>query len=329
MRAFVLLPCLVVAALVLQGCGAGGSASKRPVPGPVTQDCVNTLIDIKSQSIESTNKLTVSATVGKITTKEVVDATATEKLDVEQMNLYEHSTSTISSTVSGGPPGLPGAMDLKVDSKAILNVAKKLVVEWTKVTNASSGIVLKTDCTAQTIAKMPPVTTIVLAFKAIVLPQLQQASKCQGNDGAYDHYHLIADYAGPIPGVPKVTNLKVKGTMDVVLDKDYLLQTSKSQLTGSATETDVGDIAVTENSDTTATSSVAGGPTAADLDWSSWTADGGKCKQQMMEDIDDLFKPAMTSEITKKFNNKAFFKNQLLASIQGVLKVSETKKLIV
>lgn len=317
MSAFVLMPCLVAAAIVLQGCGGGGS---KPVPGPVTQACVNTQIDMRSQSITTTNKLTATVSVGPITTQEVLDGTATEKLDLEQMSFYENSKQTLS--VTGTPLG---DMDLEVESKAILNVGKQLLVEWTKVTNASSGTEIGTNCTAKTISAMPPVTEIVLAFKAIVLPQVQQLAKCIGNDGAYDHYDLKADYEGPIPNFPKVTNVKVQGSMEIVLDKDFLMQSSTSQLDGSATVTDVGNIAVTEKSATVAPSSEAGGPTAADLDWSSW----GKCTPLMMEDIDDLFKHAATSEITRKFNNKGFWKNQLLASIQAVLKGTETKKLIV
>lgn len=318
MRAFILVPCLVAAAIVLQGCGGGGS----PAPGGLpTQACVNSQIDIKSQSVTSTNKLTATGSEGPIKIKVSVDGTGTEKLDLEQMNLYENSVHTVSGTVNV----MEGNHQMKVESKIILNVAKKIVVESTKVTNVTTGKVLFTNCTVKTIPQMPPVEHIVMAFKAIVLPMFQKQATCIGNDGAYDHYDVKANYEGPIPGQPSITNLNVQGSMEILLDKDYLMHSSTSKLKASATVTDVGNIDVDEQSDTTATKSKAGGPTPADLDWSSW----GECTPLMMEDINDLFKPAKTSDITKKFNNKAFWKNQLLASIQGVLKATENTKLIV
>lgn len=325
MRSFIVVPCLVATAIVLQGCGGGGSPTPAPGPSPVTHACVNAQIDVKSQSVTSTNKGTVTTKVANITTKEVIDGTSTVKMDMEQMSLYENSAHTVSMTTAGGPPGME-AIDMKVEQKIILDVAKKVVVEWTKVTNVTSGKVLLTNCTAKTIAAMPAVAEVVMMFKGFALPMLQKVATCSGNDGKYDHYDMKVDLTDvAIPGVKQVTDVNVHGMETILMDKDFVMHSTTGKLTVSAKMEGLGDITVDETTAMTATAAKAGGPTAADLDWSSW----GKCTPLMLEDVSTLFQPTKPSEITNKFNNKAFFKNQLLASIQAVMKATETKKLIV
>lgn len=345
MRSFIIVPCLVAATIVLQGCGGGGTTPEPPGPGPVTKDCVNPEIDVKSQSFTSTTKSTVDESTANITTKEVLDTVGTIKIDMEQMNLYENVVSTISTSVLG--PQTILSMDLKIEEKIIVDVSKKVVVISVKVSNATSGKVLITNCSAITVPAMPSAAEVSILFKAVVVPGLQKVAKCSGNDGVYDHYDMKINLQGvSIPGLKQVSDVNVQGMETILLDKDYVMHSTTGNLKGSAKYEGLGVITVDEKIDSTTTDAKAGGPTAADLDYSSWRdAKGGKCTEIHYDpphaDISTVFQPTKLSEITNKFRGvdrlqgvdklttKAFFRNQLLAAIQAAMKATETKKIIV
>jgi hypothetical protein len=321
MRSFIIVPCLVAATIVLQGCGGGGST---PAPAPVTQ-CVNPQIDVKSQSVTSTTKSAMTTYAANTTIEEVIDGTTTTKIDMEQMNLYENTVSTASTTVSGEHPI---STDLKTELKIIVHVAKKVLVESYKVTNVTSGKILIANCSAMTVAAMPPASEVSMLFKAVVVPKLQEVASCSHNDGTYDHYDMKIDFqAASLPGglLPQVSDVNVHGTETFLLDKDYVMHSATGKLKASAKLEGMGLETIDETTDSTSTDAKVGGPTAADLDYSSW----GKCTLIPKEDVSTFFQPTKPSEITNKFNNKAFFKNQLLVAIQAAIKATETKKLIV
>lgn len=353
MRSFIIVPCLVAATIVLQGCGGGGTTPPPPGPGPVTKDCVNPEIDVKSQSFTSTAKSTETSSSGNITTKEVLDSVGTIKIDMEQMNLYENVVSTISTTVLWWDKMI-SSMDLKMEEKIIVDVSKKVVVISVKVSNATSGKVLITNCSAITIPAMPSAAEVSILFKAVVVPGLQKVATCSGNDGVYDHYDMKINLQGvSIPGLKDNSYVTVQGMETILLDKDYVMHSTTGSLKGEFVLTKyegLGIITVDEKVDSTTTDAKAGGPTAADLDYSSWTQmypDGhsGKCTEIHYDpphtDISKFFQPTKLSGITNKFRGvdtlqgvdklttKAFFRNQLLAAIQAAMKATETKKIIV
>jgi len=349
MRSFIIVPCLVAATIVLQGCGGGGTTPPPPGPGPVTKDCVNPEIDVKSQSFTSTAKSTETSSSGNITTKEVLDSVGTIKIDMEQMNLYENVVSTISTTVLDWEKMI-SSMDLKMEEKIIVDVSKKVVVISVKVSNATSGKVLITNCSAITIPAMPSAAEVSILFKAVVVPGLQKVATCSGNDGVYDHYDMKINLQGvSIPGLKQVSYVTVQGMETILLDKDYVMHSTTGSLKGEFVLTKyegLGIITVDEKVDSTTTDAKAGGPTAADLDYSLWRdAKGGKCTEIHYDpphtDISKFFQPTKLSGITNKFRGvdtlqgvdklttKAFFRNQLLAAIQAAMKATETKKIIV
>lgn len=324
MRSFIVVLCLVAATTVLQGCGGGGDGKLA---------CVNSQIDVVSQSRTSTSKTTSVSTTSVITEKEVIDGTSTSKLDVDNMNLYENSVSTVTLTVSGDSPISLPSIDIKNEEKIIVNVAKKVITVWVKETNVTSGKVLLTNCSAVTIDEMPTPELVSMIFKGTLVPKLQEVATCSFNDGKNDNFDMNISFTSPtIPGLPTVTDVDVQGSETIFMDKDLVMQGAKGNLKLKATvEAQPGlkvPVTIDESTESTASQAALGGPEPADLDYSSW----GTCTPIHMPkggDVTTLFQPTKMSEITKRFNNNALFKNQLLVAIQAAIKTTEAKKFIV
>jgi hypothetical protein len=329
MRSFIVVLCLVAATTVLQGCGGGGTSTPGPAP---KLECVNSQIDVVSQSRTSTSKTTSVSTTATITGKEVIDGTSTSKLDVDKMNLYENSVSTVTLTVSGDSPIPMPSIDIKNEEKIIVNVAKKVITVWIKMTNVTSGKVLLTNCSAVTIDAMPPAELVSMIFKGTVVPKLQEVATCSSNDGKYDHFDMNISFQSPtMPGLKTVTDVDVQGSETIFMDKDLVMHSAKGNLKLKATYEAQGlkvPVTVDESTEATASQAALGGPEPADLDYSSW----GTCTPIHIPkggDVTTLFQPTKLSEITKRFNNNALFKNQLLVAIQAAIKTTEAKKFIV
>lgn len=270
MRGVISAVCAVGAAIALQGCGGGGPS---PAPGPAPAPsgaCKNPAIDLVTSSLTASTKLDVDVTVKGIKVTESGTSDGTTKIDMTAWNARIDETTTLTTDT--------GAMKvaMKIETKIIVDVEKKLLVEWVKATNATSGKVMEQNCSAITIAKMPAPALITMAWNAIK-GKMQQAAKCGGNDGTYDTWNINfvhhKDDPLPIP-VPNLPKVDLTVDMKIQMDANYLLHSESMTISMDSPDIEgSGPMTVKETSTTTVSQASATGPVAADLDYSSW----GKC----------------------------------------------------
>jgi hypothetical protein len=259
--------CAVGAATVLQGCGGGS--------GQFSGACKNPAIDMVTSSLKSTTKLDATATSKSVTTTQSQTQDSSSKIDLTSWNARIDGSSTISMKIDS--PSLHMDMEQQTDEKMILDVEKKLLVVSIKTTNTTSGKVILQNCSAITIPQMPAPAEIGMAWN-LMKGEMQKLFKCGGNDGTHDKWIIDfvhhKDDPSPIPG-QSLPKFDLTVDMEVQMDANYLVHSESMTMT-----MDMPDIAgsgesmkETETSTTDVTQASATGPSAADLDYSSW----GKC----------------------------------------------------
>jgi len=220
-----------------------------------------------TQSGKQSTTLKATATANGIVTTESGTITGDAKIDLSNFNARIDEAGTVEAKAGGM------SQSIKTEEKIILNVAKKLIVIWTKQSNATSGTVLLQNCSALTIDKMPSKIEFGLAFN-VLKGVLQKAAVCKGNDGKYDTWDVSVDHKkddpwpAPIPGItlPPMNlalDLKLKMDTDYLLHSEVMHLHQDSTINGTTTN-------ITEDSTTTVTEPTASGPTDTDLDYSSW-----------------------------------------------------------
>jgi len=196
---------------------------------------------------------------------------------------------------------------LESEVRMIVDASKKLVVVWEEVSNATSGKVMKHNCTAMTIAKMPAPAQLTILWNTLK-PIVQKLAKCGGNDGTYDTWNVDFEHNSgtpwlmKIPGLPE--NIYVSLNLELRMDKNYLLHSESTPRGPNFLQTSdikgLGSISAAELSTTTVSGASNSGPTDADLDYSTWgtcTAINPPAEQafQFLSDLQGLKKDGKSS----------------------------------
>lgn len=162
--------------------------------------------------------------------------------------------------------------------------------------------------------KLPAPEVLSTFFKGLVVPELQKAAICGGNDGTLDTWKLALDsrtvpIPAPLPG-------NVTMDMKVKMDKNYLVNAVNGNF-----ELDINGTAVHAKLDLEQSPS-AGGPQESDLDYSAWGTCHPANPPGKASDVHTLFQPADTSKVAlilEKIINEGFFRKMLLATMQAKL----------
>lgn len=267
MRVLIAIVCAAGVATVLQGCGGGS--------GQFSGACKNPAIDIVTSSVKSTTKLDTTTAMNSVKTTQSGTQVSSEKIDMTSWNARIDLSSTMSMKMDS--PSLHMDIEQQMDEKMILDVEKKLLVESIKTTNTTSGKVIFQNCTAITIPQMPAPAQIGMAWN-LIKGEMQKLFKCGGNDGTHDKWTINfvhhKDDPSPIPG-QSLPKFDLTVDMEVQMDASYLLHSESLTMTMDLPNiTGSGESeSVKETSTTDVTQASATGPSAADLDYSSW----GKC----------------------------------------------------
>mmetsp|Transcript_129330 Transcript_129330/g.258229 ORF Transcript_129330/g.258229 Transcript_129330/m.258229 type:complete len:327 (+) Transcript_129330:66-1046(+) len=326
MRAAIFAVGVVGASLTLQGCGSGNTTTTTtvpptttttPSPAPPTQPCKNPSIDLVTQSATSTTKL--DATVNYLGTTFTVSGNieGATKIDMDMWRVRIDQMATLS--VKG-----PASKEEKTEVKLIVNADKKLIVEWTKVTDITSGKVLAQNCSAITVAKMPTPMVLSMAWKQMILPELQKHVKCNGSDGTYDTWdvHFVHKKDDPLP-LPILPKMDIAVDMDMKMDTNYLMKAENSKISVHSDDVDVqgfqGPISIVETSITDVTQSSNTGPTSDDLDYTSW----GTCTP--ITPPDHKFLNALGG---LKKDGKSAIQNMIIGTLQVAL-ASRTEEVVI
>lgn len=265
MRRAVAAVSLVGAMLVLQGCGGGGGPSPSPAPsGP----CMNANWDIVTQSSKMSTKVDASGSgaQGAGSTSGTIQGDA--KIDFENFNVRIDETGTLN--VLETKPSAAN-WDLKLDDRLILDASKKLLVIFSTEINASTGKQILHNCSAITISEMPTSGQLTMIW-AVIKAKISKTAECKGNDGTYDTWHFsLVHHKGdpwnvPVP-LPVKLPTDVELTVDDTLkmDKNYLLHSETLQVNAAN-----GTYTAKVYTNTDVTDASSAGPTAADLDYSSF-----------------------------------------------------------
>jgi len=320
MRTLIAGLCLVAVGFVLEGCGGGGSTT-----------CLNSQVDLVSQSLAGTVTGSATVNVNKISQHQEINAAMSEKMDFEKFNY----ASSISMPVTTKLPNGTTTMDMKVESKSVFRADQKTVTTWTKMTDNKKGTVT-TNCAKKTMASMPTVEVLATYFK-MIKKTMQEKATCGGNDGTDDTWKVDQKFDGPIPAIPGLPVKVPPGiTADVTIgltlkmDKDSLIHGGgvTMDVSGSATATGM-TMHVIENSDLKISDSKAGGPSDADLDVSGW----GDCKPLAGSEIDMLFQTEAPHEAAASaiasMSKGMVFQSHILATMQASLKPQHKSTVVV
>lgn len=254
MHRVLLVGVFVALAVVLNGCGSGTAAGKA---------CVNSEFQIVSQSFTAATTGTVEVQFSNksapiLPPMPSMDSTSKLKIDVDNMNLYEESSQK--------------SPNMSIDLHLVFDAAKKQVVQKHHVTiTLPSGV--KTElrnCTVMTIPTLPKPSVLAQCFKEVT-SMLSKLMKCTGNDGTYDTWEMDMKMPDPSSPLPLPPGFNEDMQYSVLVSKDYLLHSSNMKMNAQM-ETKFGPM--TENIDmgmkVDGGVAAAGGPSAADLDISSW-----------------------------------------------------------
>jgi len=286
---------------------------------------MNFQMDVVTQSMKGKLSGTSDTTVEGKVVQAPIDGTVTEKIDMEKWNLRMDLVETVKESL----PGIPD-VNMKVSAKVIFDASKQTGVLWYSMTNVTSGKVIKQDCKTKTSKEIPDPKTLTLLWKSAVLPKLQAAASCGGNDGTYDTWKFAKSITNgstplppPLPPVPKGTT----GTLDMemTMDKNFLVHSLVEDLnmevpaSGQKTTTKThGALDVSEN--------VASGPTDADLDYSTW----GKCDPSNELEIGSFFMPAQgSSPVVQKLLSNGVLNKFLLATLEAGKKPQQSNTVVV
>jgi len=320
MRSLIAGASLAGVAVVLQGCGGGGGG------GGDSSTCMNFQMDVVTQSMTGTLAGTSEITVEGKVIKAPLDGTVTEKLDMEKWNFRMDLTENVKETI----PGIPQEVNMKVEAKVIFEALKQTGVVWYSMTNATSGKVIKQSCMTKTSKEIPAPATLTLLWKSTILPKLQAAASCGGNDGTYDTWKFTKSIKNgstplppPLPPTPKGTT----GTIvaQIAMDKNFLVHSLVSDVdmevpasgTKSITKTH-GALDVSKN--------VASGPTDKDLDYSTW----GNCTPSNELEIESFFMPAQgASPVLQKLFSNGVLNKFMLATLAASKEPQESNTVVV
>jgi len=282
---------------------------------------LNSKIDLVTQSVTSATTIDIDGKGKGMALKEAGTGAGSQKIDMEKWTARIEQS--VSMTVSVGP--MP-AMALKSEVRMIVDASKKLVVVWEEVSNATSGKVMKHNCSAMTIAKMPPPAELTMLWNTMK-PMVQKFAKCGGNDGTYDTWNVDFEHKSGtpwpmnIPGLPE--NIDLSLNLELKMDKDYLLHSETAK--ASFQTEDIkgsGPISATEKSTTSVSGASNAGPTDADLDYSTWgtcTAINPPAEQalQFLSDLQGL-----------KKDGKSSMQNLLFLTLQASLASPSTEVVV-
>lgn len=266
---------------------------------------MNFQMDVVTQSMTGTLSGTTELTVEGTVIKAPIDGTVTEKVDLEKWNFRMDLSENVKEKIP--IPGIPPQeVNMKVDAKVIFEALKKTAVIWYSMTNVTSGKVIKQDCMTKTEEKIPAPATLTLLWKSMVLPKLQAAASCGGNDGTYDTWK----FAKSMP-MPKGATGTITG--EIAMDKNFLVHSLVSDVdmevpaSGKPSTTKShGALDVSKN--------VASGPTEADLDYSTW----GKCHPSNELEIESFFMPAQAaSPVLQKLFSNGVLNQFMLATLKA------------
>jgi len=318
MRILVLASCCIATVLLLQGCGGGGSSTT----------CQADKFDLKSQSfVGSANFHTSTNVVGQKPTVMAGKAQLTEKLDLEQFSFRMDESFPLKLRIANQ------TIDEQVDMKMVLVASAKMVVVYTK-TVASSGKVSHTvqNCTAHKVENMPSVQELKTGFQSLVLPMVQEAMTCGGNDGTYDTWKVEKSFDGPVP--PQIMGHKLPANATATGQVSEKVQMNKQSLLHSATTSMDATVKVsgkemisTKTSVDLQGSSTSGGPSKDDLDYSKW----GDCKPSDQINLNNLFQaPAgsMAGQVMEGFESHGVLLKHIIAVLQADGKTA-TKSIVV
>jgi len=287
---------------------------------------MNFQMDVVTQSMTGTLAGTSEITVEGKVIKAPIDGTVTEKLDMEKWNFRMDLTENVKETI----PGIPKEVNMKVEAKVIFEASKKTGVLWYSMTDVTSGKVVKQNCTTKTDKEIPAPTTLTLLWKSMVLPKLQAAASCGGNDGTYDTWKFAksikngsAPLPAPLPPMPKGTT----GTIvaEIAMDKNFLVHSLVSDVdmevpasgTKSTTKSH-GALDVSKNE--------ASGPTDKDLDYSTW----GKCHPSNELEMESFFMPAQSaSPVLQKLFSNGVLNKFMLATLEASKEPQQSNTVVV
>lgn len=311
MRSLIVGASLAGVAVVLQGCGGGGGG------GGHSDTCMNFQMDVVTQNMAGYLSGTTEQNVGGIVIKAPIDGTVTEGIDMEKWNFRMDLSENVKETIP--IPGIPPQeVNMKVDAKVIFEAVKKTAVIWYSMTNVTSGKVIKHDCMTKTEEQIPPPATLTLLWKSMVLPKLQAAASCGGNDGTYDTWKFAKSIKNgstplppPLPPMPKGATGTITG--EIAMDKNFLVHSLVSDIdmevpaSGKPSTTKShGSLDVSYNK--------ASGPTEKDLDYSTW----GKCHPSNELEIESFFMPAQAaSPVLQKLFSNGVLNQFMLATLKA------------
>jgi len=228
---------------------------------------MNTQVNLVTQSVQGTTKAHLQATVNPalpvVGPSIAVGLTGnfTLKFSLEKMQVRADSTIKISLD----KPPLGGSVATKIIFDASKSDSQLVILSDVEVLGQSHK-----NCTAITIQKLPPVPTLQADVNAAI-KALQGIAKCSASDGTYDTWSVSSQDVLPIPNLT--------ATVDAKMDKNYLWREVDLGLPKLHLE-NITEMGITINSldgtgsaTVSATSATADGPTASDLDHSTW----GQC----------------------------------------------------
>lgn len=246
----------------------------------------------------------VGTMTGKITMPggkdiSIDDATFVEKIDIDVFNMRSDVNMTVMGAVT--------------QVRVIFNADTKAGVVFQK---ATMGATVMQNCTKYDYSKVPgfPSVEQMQAIFKQFLPVIQQAAKCGGNDGTLDTWNVHYDQTVPVPGNGSVA-VSVDGT--IKMDNSSLMSSANTKIS-----VVVGSTNVDESIDMETTApTTAGGPKAADMDYSDKSV-WGECKEGKIPTpptMTKLFEPVDSTDVSlviDKVINMQPFPKALLAMIQ-------------
>lgn len=316
-----------VAALVLEGCGGGSVPVK----------CLNSEIDFVSQSFKATVTGSATVTFNETTHLALKTLDIVESTDLEKWNfLSEMHIPSIKLNLTI-PFWRNFSEDVQIELKALLMAPQKKVVVWHRMTNNTDGNVISENCSVKMSEWFPTPEWLTSAFE-LTRKELQQISKCNGNDGIYDTFLISqVQFHGKIPHIPFVPlpngSAFAYSVVDVEMDKNYLLHSALASVDVEMDLQGHETASTKESTNMKVSHTRLGGPTAEDLDY---TKQWGECNQLTYDfndfDIDTLFQPASGSEaalVLTEVMHQGFFQSHILNTLKSIQKANILKSRVI
>jgi hypothetical protein len=261
--------------------------------------------------MDATVSVSIEMPTTTMSTTMVVSGTFTEKLDLDMFNMYvEQATDVTMET--------PIHADISTVMKSLLIAKDKKIVNYAKVTNKTNGKTLMQKCTVMNVSQMPEPAQLSVMLQVLMVT-MRKSISCGGNDGTYDTWKVDKSYNGPIPPIPGIppTNISsVSGSVsaEVAMTKDSLMHMAKTEVSAKAVDKGGKSSSFDVDLDMEVSDAKSGGPSPADLDYSSW----GKCEPVVPPvDVDHLFD---APEGGLPFQQTTSLQQHVLATIKAAMK---------